>query len=131
MPARRPESPRGPSQRQLKVGETLRRALSDLLLRGDLHDPELDRMSITVSEARMSPDLRHATVFVLPLGGVGTAEALAALERNRPELRRMLARELQLKFAPDLRFLADESFDRMDEARRLLGSDRVRRDLED
>ncbi len=130
MPARNLEG-RPPSQRQLKVGETLRRALADVLARGDVHDPELARFSITVSEARMSPDLRHATVFVMPLGGEGEAEALALLERNRGELRRAINRELRLKFSPDLRFQPDRSFDRMDETRRLLSEDRVRRDLED
>lgn len=130
--SRRPDAaPRGPTQRQLKVGETLRRTLSDVLRRGDLHDPDLDRLSITVSEARMSSDLKVATVFVLPLGGAGEAEALAALDRHRPELRRLLARALRLKFAPDLRFLPDRSFDRMDDARRLLDSHEVRRDLDD
>ncbi len=122
---------RGPSQRQLKVGEVIRRAVSDLLMRGDLHDPELERFSITVSEARMSPDLRHAEIYVMPLGGEGVPEVLALLERNRPEIRRAVAREVKLKFSPDLRFHEDRSFDRMDETRRLLNQPRVRRDLEE
>ena len=130
MPARRFEG-RGPSQRQLKVWEVLRRALSDVLRRGDIHDPELDRFSLTVGEARMSPDLRVATVFVLPLGGMGAEGALEALERNKGELRRAVSKEIQLKFAPDLRFRLDDSFDRMDETRRLLDVERVRRDVED
>lgn len=118
----------GPSQRQLRVGENLRRALSDILLRGDAHDPDLSRHSITVSEVRASPDLRQATVFVLPLGGRDAEAALAALRRNAPELRRLLVRAVTLKYAPDLRFVLDESFDRMDAARRLLDDDDVRRD---
>ena len=130
MPARHLDG-RPPSQRQLKVGETLRRALAEVLARGDVHDPDLARFSITVSEARMSPDLKHATVFVLPLGGEGEAEALELLERSKGELRRAIDKELRLKFSPDLRFLPDRSFDRMDETRRLLAEDRVRRDLED
>lgn len=130
MPARRFEN-RGPSQRQLKVGEVLRRALSDVLLKGDIHDPELDRFSITVGEARMSPDLKVATVYVLPLGGMETEGALAALERNKGELRRAVSKEVKLKFAPELRFRLDESFDRMDETRRLLSEERVRRDVDD
>ena len=122
---------RGPSQRQLKVGELVRRAVSDVLMRGDLHDPDLDRLSITVSEARMSPDLRHAEIFVMPLGGAGEEEVVALLDRNRQELRRAVTREVKLKFSPDLRFRLDRSFDRMDETRRLLADDRVKRDLDD
>ena len=121
---------RGPSQRQLKVGELIRRAVSDVLMRGDLHDPELDRFSITVSEARVSPDLRHAEIFVMPLGGAGEDEVVALLDRNRQELRRVVTREVKLKFSPDLKFRLDRSFDRMDETRRLLGDERVKRDLE-
>tara|TARA_Y100000815_G_C12882466_1_gene327043 strand:+ start:72 stop:509 length:438 start_codon:yes stop_codon:yes gene_type:complete len=121
---------RGPSQRQLKVGELVRRAVSDVLMRGDLHDPDLERFSITVSEARMSPDLRHAEIFVMPLGGAGEEEVVALLDRNRQELRRAVTREVKLKFSPDLRFRLDRSFDRMDETRRLLADDRVKRDLD-
>ncbi|HKK35224.1 MAG TPA: 30S ribosome-binding factor RbfA [Paracoccaceae bacterium] len=130
MPARSPEG-RPPSQRQLKVGELVRRTLSDVLARGDVHDPDLTRFSITVSEVRMSPDLRQATVFALPLGGEGEAEALEALERNKGELRRAVTREVKLKFSPDLRFVPDRSFDRMDATRRLLDSAPVRRDVDD
>lgn len=120
---------RGPSQRQLKVGELIRRTLSDVLMRGDLHDPELDRFSITVSEATISPDLRHADVYVMPLGGQGVEEVLGLLDRNRHELRRAVTREVKLKYSPNLRFHLDRSFDRMDETRRLLGEDRVREDV--
>ncbi|MEM1064448.1 MAG: 30S ribosome-binding factor RbfA [Pseudomonadota bacterium] len=120
---------RGPSQRQLRVGELIRRRLSDVLARGDVHDPELNGMSITVGEVRASPDLKIATAFVLPLGGDGRDAALAALRRNRAELRRTVARGLDLKFAPELRFEIDDTFDRMDETRRLLSEDNVRRDL--
>ncbi|MFC7705727.1 30S ribosome-binding factor RbfA [Plastorhodobacter daqingensis] len=120
----------GPSQRQLRVGELIRRRLSDVLLRGDVHDPDLNRMSITVGEVRTSPDLKVATAYVLPLGGHGAEEALAALRRNRSELRRQVAKELTLKFAPEIRFAIDETFDRMDATRRLLNDDTVRRDVE-
>lgn len=120
----------GPSQRQLRVGELIRRTLSDVLLRADVHDPDLNRMSITVGEVRTSTDLRVATAFVLPLGGHGAEEALAALRRNRVELRRQVAKGLTLKFAPELRFEIDETFDRMDETRRLLNDETVRRDVE-
>ena len=121
----------GPSQRQLRVGELIRRTLSEVLSRGDIHDPDLNRMSITVGEVRTSPDLRVATAFVLPLGGQGRDEALAALRRNRHELRRAVNKALTLKFSPELRFVIDETFDRMDETRRLLGQDDVRRDLDE
>ncbi len=120
----------GPSQRQLRVGELIRRTLSDVLSRGDVHDPDLNRMSITVGEVRTSPDLKVATAFVLPLGGHGAEEALAALRRNRAELRRQVAKGLTLKFAPEIRFAIDETFDRMDETRRLLNDETVRRDVE-
>lgn len=121
----------GPSQRQLRVGELIRRTLSDVLNRGDIHDPDLNRMSITVSEVRASPDLKVATAFVLPLGGDGRDEALSALRRNKGELRRAISKGMSLKYAPDLKFLIDESFDRMDETRRLLNKDDVRRDIDE
>lgn len=120
----------GPSQRQLRVGELIRRTLSEVLARGDIHDPDLNRMSITVGEVRTSSDLKVATAYVLPLGGQGKEEALAALRRNRNELRRVVAKGLTLKYAPELRFALDETFDRMDDTRRLFAQDDVRRDLE-
>ncbi len=120
----------GPSQRQLRVGETIRRALSDVLARGDVHDPELNRLSITVGEVRASPDLKIATAYVLPLGGEGRDEVLKLLARNKSELRRLMSKKLVLKYAPDLRFQLDETFDRMDETRRMLAQDVVRRDAE-
>lgn len=121
----------GPSQRQLRVGELLRRRISEVLARGDIHDPDLNAMSMTVGEVRASPDLKVATVYVLPLGGKGSDEALDALSRNRTEIRRVVARGLDLKYSPELRFELDETFDRMDETRRLFAQDTVRRDVED
>ncbi|WP_147127134.1 30S ribosome-binding factor RbfA [Shimia ponticola] len=121
----------GPSQRQLRVGELIRRTLSEALARGDVHDPDLGRMSITVSEVTTSPDLKIATAYVMPLGGNGHDEAIAALARNRGELRRILGRKSDLKYTPDLRFRIDETFDKMDETRALLAREDVRRDLED
>ncbi|MEJ6392915.1 30S ribosome-binding factor RbfA [Gymnodinialimonas sp. 2305UL16-5] len=120
----------GPSQRQLLVGELIRRTLSSVLARGDVHDPELNTMSITVGEVRTSPDLKIATVYVMPLGGAARAEAIDALKRNRGELRRALMKEMTLKYAPDLRFVIDETFDRMDETREMLARAEVRRDLD-
>ena len=123
---------RGPSQRQLRVGELIRRTLSEVLSRGEVHDPELNAMSITVSEVRATPDLKLATAYVLPLGGDAKARevCIAALARNKSELRRAVSKELTLKYAPDLRFVIDETFDRMDETRALLSSDHVARDLD-
>ncbi|MCB1363935.1 MAG: 30S ribosome-binding factor RbfA [Rhodobacteraceae bacterium] len=120
----------GPSQRQLRVGEQIRRTLAEVLARGDVHDPELNRMSITVGEVRVSPDLKVATAYVLPLGGQGQEDALKLLARNKGELRKVAGRKLGLKFAPDLRFRLDETFDRMDDTRRMFAQDAVRRDLD-
>lgn len=120
----------GPSQRQLRVGETVRRALSDVLARGDVHDTDLNRLSITVGEVRISPDLKIATAYVLPLGGEGQDEVLKLLARNKNELRRQVAKKLTLKFSPDLRFQLDRTFDRMDDTRRMLNQDVVRRDAD-
>jgi ribosome-binding factor A len=128
--ARRFDSGKGPSQRQLKVGELVRRALSDTLMRGDVHEPGLMSASITVSEVRMTPDLRTAIAFVMPLGGRRVEETLAALTRAKGELRHAVTRAVNLKYAPDLSFRVDESFDRMDEVRRMMDQPEVRRDLE-
>ncbi len=120
---------RGPSQRQLRVGEELRHALAWILERGEVRDPDLKGVSVTVTEVRVSPDLRNATVFVLPLGGGETAAVVTGLTRARPFLRRQVANAVRLKFVPDIRFRADPSFD---EARRidaLLRDPAVARDL--
>jgi ribosome-binding factor A len=119
----------GPSQRQLRVGELIRRTLSDTLSRQEIHDPDLNRMSITVGEVRVSPDLRIATVYALPLGGQGKDEAIAALKRNNYELRRAVAKNVLLKNVPELRYQADDTFDRLDQARRLFSDETVQRDI--
>ena len=129
MAQKRFSSGTGPSQRQLRVGELIRRTLSDTLSRQEIHDPDLNRMSITVGEVRVSPDLRIATVYALPLGGQGKDEAIAALKRNNYELRRAVARNVLLKNVPELRYQADDTFDRMDEARRLFSDETVQRDI--
>ena len=131
MPRRQFDDRAGPSQRQLRVGELIRRTISDILLRGDLHDPELDGVSITVGEVRTSPDLKVATVFVLPLGGHNAGRILSALNRARSEVRRAVTRSVRLKHSPELRFVIDESYDRMDRTREMLSDERVRRDLAD
>lgn len=99
-------------------------------MQGDIHDPDLNRLSITVSEVAVTGDLRIATVFVLPLGGKGKEDVLKLLGRNKGELRRVVGRKLGLKHSPELRFQLDETFDRMDETRRMLNEDRVRQDLD-
>lgn len=130
MAAKANSAGKPPSQRQLRVGELIRRTLSDLLMRGDIHSAELNSMSITVGEVRMSTDLKVATAYVLPLGGKNADVALKALRENRHEVRRAVSKVLTLKFAPEVRFAIDETFDRMDETNRLLNSAEVRRDLE-
>ncbi|HRO12460.1 30S ribosome-binding factor RbfA [Amaricoccus sp.] len=131
MAKTRPLSGGTPSQRQLRVGEVIRRALSEILARGEVHDEALALASITVSEVRVSPDLRHATAFVMPLGGVNTREVVTALGRNRAELRRLVTDRIDLRFSPELAFEPDTRFDQMDRTRELLRSPAVRRDLED
>lgn len=129
MSSKRFSSGQGPTQRQLRVAEVIRHRLAEVLLRGDVHDPDLTRHVITVSEVTTSPDLRHATAFVMPLGGKGADEALAALRRNKAELRHQVARDLGLKFAPDLKFELDATFDRMDDTRRLFADPKVQADV--
>lgn len=119
----------GPSQRQLRVGELIRRTLSELLQRGEVHDPDLQRMSITVGEVRMTPDLSIATCFVLPLGGKDADLAITALARNKGEIRHLLSKDVKLRVTPDLRFRIDDMYDRMDQTRAMFAEDRVARDL--
>ena len=129
MAHHRTSSGKGPSQRQLRVGEAIRRKLSEALMRGEIHNDDLAGLSITVGEVKVSADLRVATAYVLPLGGAGAEAALKALSRSQGELRHVVARDLQLKFAPELRFRIDETFDRMDRMRELLADERVQRDI--
>jgi ribosome-binding factor A len=121
----------GPSQRALRAGELIRHALAEIFSRGDVHDPVLEAHLITVPEVRMSPDLRQATVYVMPLGGRDQAEVLAALDRNKRFLRGEIARRVDLKFAPDIRFRIDERFSEAERIERLLRSPEVKRDLTD
>ena len=119
----------GPSQRQLRVGELIWRALSDILMQGTIHDPDLNRISVTVSEVTASPDLKIATAYVCPLGGQGGEDLIALLAKNKSEIRRSISKKLTLKYTPDLRFRIDETFDRMDETRRLFSQENIKRDL--
>ncbi len=125
-----PSQSRGPSQRQLRVGEILRHALSQLLTRGDVHNDVLATTVITIPEVRMSPDLKIATVYVMPLGGQNLLAVLEALNNNKKFIRRELAHTVQLKYAPDLRFREDESIEESTRIDRLLSSPKVRRDIE-
>lgn len=120
----------GPSQRQLRAGELVRHALVEVLREEEIADEALTGVSVTVSEARMSPDLKHASVYVRPLGGERTPEVVAALNRHARFLRGRLGRGIALKFTPELRFLSDESFEAAQRMDALLESDAVRRDLE-
>jgi len=120
----------GPSQRQLRVGELIRRALSEILLQGTIHDPDLNRISVTVGEVTASPDLKIATAYVCPLGGQGAEDLLALLSKNKSEIRRSISKKLTLKYTPELRFRIDATFDRMDETRRLFSQENIKRDLD-
>ena len=119
----------GGSQRQLRVGETVRHAVADILVDGSVHDADLEGHIITVPEVRMSPDLKLATIYVMPLGGRDTEIVIAALERNRKFLRGEVARRVNLKFAPDLRFRVDDRFDEAERIEKLLRTHAVQKDL--
>lgn len=124
----KPAKPSGPSQRQLRVGELIRHALAEMLARGDIHDDVLARHVVTVPEVRLSPDLKLATCYIMPLGGQDVPAVLKALEANKKYLRGEIAHRVNLKYAPDLRFRADESFAEAERIDALLDSDEVRRD---
>src|SRR6478736_5316511 len=128
-PHQRDPSSAGPSQRQLRVGELIRHAMAEMLSRGDVHDPVIEGHLITVPEVRMSPDLRLATIYVMPLGGRDIKEVLEALERNKRYLRGEIAHHVNLKFAPEIRFHADERFDEAERIEKLLRTPAVQRDL--
>jgi ribosome-binding factor A len=113
----------------LRVAELIRHAMAELLSRGDVNDPVLETNVITVPKVRMSPDLKLATVYVMPLGGKDTDPVIAALERNKRFLRGEVARMINLKFAPDVRFKVDDSFENASKIDQLLNSDKVRKDL--
>ena len=128
--AHRTETPEGRSVRLLRVGEQVRHALSEILMRGDVHDDVLASHLVSVTEVRMSPDLRHATVFVKPLLGSDEAEVLAALKSHVRYLRGEVARRVNTKYAAALKFVADESFDEGSHIDRLLRDPKVARDLD-
>ena len=123
------EQSAGGSQRQLRVGELIRHEVAEMLSRGDVHDPVIEAHMITVPEVRMSADLRLATIYVMPLGGRNEEDVLDALERNKRYLRGEIARRVNLKFAPEIRFRIDERFDEAERIEKLLRTPEVRRDL--
>lgn len=118
-----------PSQRMLRVAELIRHAMSELLSRGDIVDPVLETHVVTIPQVRMSPDLKLATVYVLPLGGLDAEAVIAALDRNKKFLRQEIARRVNLKFAPEVRFRTDTGFDSSAKIDALLDSPKVKRDL--
>jgi ribosome-binding factor A len=119
----------GGSQRQLRVGELIRHELADMLTRGDIHDPVLQAHMITVPEVRMSPDLRLATIYIMPLGGRDIEKVLEALDRNKRYVRGEIGRRVNLKFAPEIRFRADERFEEAERIEKLLRTPVIQRDL--
>jgi ribosome-binding factor A len=119
----------GPTNRQLRVGELVRRCISDILIKNELYEDSLTNVPITVSEVRCSSDLKLATVFVLPLGGQNAKEVVVGLAKQKNAIKKILAKTLNLKFVPDLRFLEDLTFDQMDQTSKLLKNPVVQRDV--
>jgi len=126
----RKSSAPGGSQRQLRVGEQVRHAIAEILAQGSVHDADLEGHIITVPEVRMSPDLKLATIYVMPLGGRDTELVITALDRNKKFLRGEVARRVNLKFAPDIRFRVDERFDEAERIEKLLRTPAVQKDLD-
>jgi len=121
----------GPSLRLLRVGENVRHAISSILARGDIQDADLDRFSITVSEVRVSPDLRNATIFVMPLGGDPDGVAVKALNKNAAFIRGVMSRAVTMKYMPSLKFTLDGSFDEASHIETLLKTPKVAQDISD
>lgn len=120
---------KAPSQRMLRMGELVRHALAEVFSRGDVHDPVLETHVITIPEVAMTPDLRHATAYIMPLGGKDGRAVIDALNRNKKYMRGVVAKKINAKFAPDLHFRIDERFDRAEEIDKLLKRPEVQRDL--
>jgi len=126
---RAPGPASGPSQRQLRAGELIRHSLVEIIREKEIIDPGLEGVSVTVTEVRMSPDLRHAICFVEPLGGQSPEQVVDALNRHAKFLRGRLGRNIEMKFTPDLKFLHDESFNEAARMNRLFDNPRVQQDL--
>ena len=125
----RNDGPIGPSQRQLRVGEALRHALAEVLTRNEIRDPELEGVSVTITQVKPSPDMRYATVYCEPLGGENAKVVIAALNRHKGFLRGEMGHRLTMKFTPELRFVEDESFAEAQKIETILNSPEVQRDL--
>lgn len=123
------ENDAGPSNRVLRVGENIRHALSDILSRGEIRDPALENVSVTVTEVRCSPDLRNATIFAMPLAGKNEQEVVEGLNRNAKYIRGQLSKMVRMKYLPNLKFTSDHSFGEVDHIEALLNSDHVSQDL--
>ncbi len=123
-------SAKGPSQRMLRVGELIRHKVAEMLVRGDIHDDVIASHSITIPEVRLSPDLKLATIYVMPLGGKDIKPVIEALNRNKKYIRAEVAHTLDLRYAPDLRFREDETFEEATRIDRLLDSPKVKQDIE-
>ena len=119
----------GPSQRMLRMSELVRHALAEIFARGDIHDPVLETHTITIPEVVMTPDLRHATAYVMPLGGKDKSKIIEALNKHKKFMRGLLAKKIEAKFMPELHFRLDERFDRAEKIDALLRRPEVRRDL--
>ena len=119
----------GPTQRQLRVGEMLRHALAEILNRNEIRDPDLDGVSVTITQVKPSPDMRYATVYCEPLGGENAKEIVAALNRHKGFLRGEMGHRIAIKFTPELRFVEDESFAEAQKIENILKSERVSRDI--
>ena len=130
MSRKKSHQAKGPTQRQLRVGELIRHKLAEMLARGEIYDDVLASHVVTITEVRMSPDLRLATAYVMPLGGKDTKVVLEALTRNSKFVRGEIAHAVDLRVAPDVRFREDETFEEVTRIDRLLHSEKVRRDVE-
>ena len=130
MSRKKPNQAKGPSQRQLRVGELIRHKLAEMLARGEIYDDVLASHVVTIAEVRMSPDLRLATAYVMPLGGKDIGPVLEALDKHRKFIRGEIAQAVDLRTAPEVRFRADETFEEVSRIDQILHSDKVRRDVE-
>jgi ribosome-binding factor A len=130
MSRKKSTSGKGPTQRMLRIGEMVRHKLAELLIRGEIHDDVLASHVISITEVRISNDLKLATAYVMPLGGKDTEKVLAALTRHKGFIRAEIAQTLDLRYAPDIRFREDETFDEVSRIDELLYSEKVRRDVE-
>ena len=130
MTRKKTSSAKAPTQRMLRIGELIRHRIAELLVRGDIHDDVIASHSITIPEVRISPDMKLATIYVMPLGGDDMKPVIAALERNKKYIRAQVAQTLNLRYAPDLRFREDQTFEESTRIDRLLDSPHVRQDIE-